>query len=293
MVTKARFTVVLALLVAGVPARSAMGEDDRRTVAVYPALRGPAAADPGKLGFDQQEVTRRLEEALRSMQRFRLYERNKQLQQPVLDEQDFAGSERAAGNAAHFGQLYNVSLIVQPFISEFRFGPSFAAVDGLPGKYSRTDAGRLVVVFKVLDTTTGELRHQVTAESVFSSRGVVLDAKVGSPGSNRWIAMVDEVCRRGADGIVDAVWPIKVVTYKENQLFLNRGQGGGLKVGDVWTLFSVGEPLRDPDTQRFLGSSELPIGRVKVVRVTDQFSVAQPVGKLEQAPKAGDIVRRD
>src|SRR5262245_27934829 len=233
-----------AALLAGIAlARLAAGEETRPTIAVYPAVRGPAAADPARYGLDQQEVTRRLEEALRASRHFRLFERNADIQRAVLDEQDFALSDRALKNAAQFGKMYNVALIVQPFISEFRFAASFAVVDGLPGKYTRTDGGRLVVVFKVLDSTSGEVRHQVTAESGFSSSAGVQNATTGGPGSNRWIAMVDEVCRRGSDRIVDAVWPVKVVTYKDNQLFLNRGHGAGVKVGEVWTVFSVGEPL--------------------------------------------------
>jgi len=288
---KGSHCVAIALLLAIVSAHAGLGEEYLRTVAVYPAIRGPAAADPAKYGLDPQEVTRRLEETLRAMRHFRLYERNRELQQSVLDEQDFARSDRALKNAARFGELYNVSLIVQPFISEFRFGPSFAAVDGLPGTYRRTDSGRLVVVFKVLDTTTGELRHQVTAESGFASRAVVQDERTGGPGSNLWIKMVDEVCRRGADGIVDAVWPIKVVTYEQNQLFLNRGQDGGMKVGEVWTLFSVGQPLEDPDTHTILGYRS--IGSIRVVRVANKFSVAQPLGELKEVPKPGDIVGKD
>jgi hypothetical protein len=66
-----------------------------------------------------------------------------------------------------------------------------------------------------------------------------------------------------------------------------------VKIGEVWTVFSVGEPLEDPDTHRILGYSELSIGRIKVVRVEDEFSVAQPLGELKQMPKVGDIVRRD
>lgn len=282
-----------ALLLTVVSAGPARGADDQRTVAVSSAVLGPAAADPAKYGLDKQEITRRLEETLRAMRRFRLFERNKQVQQSVFDEQDFARSERAAGNAAHFGQMYNVQLIIQPFVSEFRFAPSFAPVDGFPGKSARTDSGTLVVVFKVLDTTTGEIKHQVTAESGFSSHPVIQDAKTGGPGSSLWITMVDDVCRRGADGIVDAVWPVKVVTYEQNQLYLNRGQGGGLKVGQTWTVFAVLKPLEDPDTHRIIGNSEKELGRVKVVRVADEFSVAQPIGELKQEPKPGDIVRRN
>src|SRR5258708_4524565 len=122
MIAAGRIVTTVLLLAIG-SAQRAVSQDDRPTVAVYPAVRGPAAADPVTYGLDLQEVTRRLQQALRDMRHFRMYERDPTLQQPILDEQDFARSERAAKNAARFGQLYNVALIVQPFISEFRFGP--------------------------------------------------------------------------------------------------------------------------------------------------------------------------
>jgi hypothetical protein len=267
-------------------------DDMRPTVAVYPAIHGTAATDPGRNGLDSQELTRRLEEALGSTRLFRLFERDQEAQKAIFEEQDLAKSDRARGNAAEFGKLYNVALIVQPFISEFRFGASFSEVAGLPGMYSRIDSGRLVVVFRVLDTTSGEIKDQHTAEAGFASKAKVLQEKTGGPGPELWIQLVDEVSRKGADAISSS-WPIKVVVYENDQLFLNRGEGAGLKIGDDYTLFATGESLIDPDTQRPLGRTELPIGKVKVVRIGPMYSVAERIGELKKVPKKGDILRKN
>jgi hypothetical protein len=269
----------------------ATAADERRTIAVYPATRGPAAGNPSEHQFDLQEVTRRLEEALRATRRFRLFERDKQMQQAIFEEQDFAKSERARGNAAEFGKMFNVGLVVQPHISEFRFTASFTDMAGLPGKYRRTDSGKLVVVFKVLDTTTGELMYQVTSDAGFSAAAGVFDVKQGGPGPDFWIKMVDEVCNKGADAIVSTVYPPLVVEYTDNQVFIDRGDGSGLKVGDVLMLFAAGPPLTDDKGQN-LGSRETLIGKIRVVRVAPKFSVAEPLGQLKQDPKRNDIVRR-
>jgi hypothetical protein len=267
-------------------------DDMRPTVAVYPAILGSATTDLGRNGLDVQEVTRRLEEALGSTRRFRLFERDQQAQKAIFEEQDLAKSDRARGNAAEFGKLYNVALIVQPFISEFRFGASFSDVAGLPGMYRRIDSGRLVVAFRVLDTTSGQLKYQYTAEAGFASEPKVLEEKMGGPDSELWIQMVEEVSHKGADAISSS-WPIKVAVYENDQLFLNRGEGVGLKIGEEYTLFSTGEPLIDPDTQRSLGTTELVIGKVKIVRIEPMYSVAERIGELKQVPKKGDVLRKD
>lgn len=288
-----RRTCGIVLVVLSVVATETLAADDdlRRTIAVYPTTRGPGAENPAEHGFDPQEVTRRLEEALRATRKFRMFERDKQMQQAIFEEQDFARSERARGNAAQFGQMYNVGLLVQPYVSEFRFTASFADMAGLPGKYRRTDAGKLVVVFKVLDTTTGELMYQVTSDANFTTAAGIFDAKHGGPGPDSWIKMVDEVCNEGADAIVSTVYPPLVLEYVDNQVFIDRGDGSGLKVGDVLMLFAAGEPLIDNSGQN-LGSREMPIGKIRVVRVAPKYSVAEPLGELSKDPKRNDIVRR-
>jgi hypothetical protein len=105
--------------------------------------------------------------------------------------------------------------------------------------------------------------------------------------------MVSEVSRKAADDLADAVWPVKVVRYEQDQLFVNRGEGGELAVGETWTVYALGDDMIDPDTGAALGRSEFPIGKARVVRVAPDFTVAEPLGHLKQAPKVGDILRKD
>jgi hypothetical protein len=281
--------VLLTVLLTG----SALGTDLQPLLAVYPTIHGPEVTDPAQHGLDPQEITRRLEEALRATRRFRLYERNDDVRKAVLEEQDFARSERAAGNAAEFGKLKNVAYIVQPFISSFRLAASFDEIAGLPGKYRRTDSGALGVVFKVLDTTTGEIKYQLTSEASFSRAAGVQDGQSGRPGYEAWKQLVDDVSQKGGDTIADTIWPVKVVRYEQNELFVNRGEGAGIAVGETWTVFAVGDVMVDPDTKAEIGRTEFPLGKVRVTRVTPRFAVAQPIGDLKQSPKEGDILRRN
>ncbi len=76
---------------------------------------------------------------------------------------------------------------------------------------------------------------------------------------------------------------------------------GALKLGGNWTLevnagaveaSSVTEDIIDQKTNENLGSEEVLLGEVVVKRVTEKVSYAEAIDKLEDKPKAGDIIRR-
>jgi len=265
---------------------------DKPAIAVYPAILSPSVTNFPENAIDIQELTRRLEEALRATRRFRLFERDENVLKKWKLEGDIAESALAREYSTEFGKLNNVGLIVQPMIVGFDIGSKFAPVDGLEGMYRRTDSGMLIVTSKVLSTTTGEIKYQITVEDGFSRGPTVVEGK-GSVGvdKNDWIEIASSSGVKSATSIVNAIFPIQVMLFQSNLLFLNRGEGGGLSVGDELQLFSAGEALIDPATKENLGVAEIPIGTVRVIQVNPKSSTAAPVGDLLLEPKAGDIVR--
>jgi hypothetical protein len=264
---------------------------DKPSIAVYPAILSPSVKNFPENAIDIQELTRRLEEALRATRRFSLFERDENVLKEWKLEGDIAEA-LAREYSTEFGKLNNVELIVQPMIVGFDISSKFAPVDGLDGMYRRTDSGMLIVTSKVLSTTTGEIKYQITVEDGFSRGPTVVEGK-GSVGvdKNDWIEIASSSGVKSATSIVNARFPIQVMLFKSNLLFLNRGEGGGLAVGDELQLFSAGEALIDPVTKENLGDAEIPIGTVRVIQVNPKSSTATPVGDLLLEPKAGDIVR--
>jgi hypothetical protein len=261
-------------------------------IAVYPTIVADGARDPAKYSYNIQEITAKLEEGLRSSRRFKMYERNTEiLAKSVLTEQNFAQSDLAAGNAAEFGKLSNVGLVVQPIVSKFSMGAAFKKQAGLPGIYSRTDNGKLEVTFKILDTTTGEIKTVVSEEAKYHFKVKMIKGRKGGPGKPVYRKLVSNVTQLGTNSIVNVIFPILVMKAKGRQIYLNRGKGGGLKVGEIMTLYSAGEELIDPSSGEVLGSEEMSIGKVRIKRVTPKFSIAVPVGDLDDDPKVGDIIR--
>ena len=265
---------------------------DKPAIAVYPAILSPSVTNFPENAIDIQELTRRLEEALRATRRFRLFERDESVLKKWQLEGDIAESALAREYSTEFGKLNNVGLIVQPMIVGFDIGSKFAPVDGLEGMYRRTDSGMLIVTSKVLSTTTGEIKFQITVEDGFSRGPTVVEGK-GSVGvdKNDWIEIASSSGVKSATSIVNAIFPIQVMLFQSNMLFLNRGEGGGIQVGDELQLFSAGEDLIDPATKENLGPAEIPIGMVRVVQVKPKTSTAIPIGDLMIPPKPGDIVR--
>jgi hypothetical protein len=271
---------------------SGNGLGKKPTIAVYPPI-GVGTKVMEELGFDKQDITRRLEESLRASGRFVVFERSRELLATTVEaEQDLAESSAYLADAAERGKLANVRLIIQPIVTDFVLQPVFTEIDGLPGMYERTDHGRIVLTCKVLDTTSGEIKHQVTVPWEFSRElDDVFEGKTGGPGKRDWMAMAEEIGARSTSAILNTVFPIMVIKVSKGRVFLNRGKGTGLKKGDVLEVFSVGEDLMDPQTGEKLGGEDILIGKIKVNKVSAKFSTAKPLGTWEEEAKSGDIAR--
>jgi hypothetical protein len=108
--------------------------------------------------------------------------------------------------------------------------------------------------------------------------------------------MAKAVAAKLADQFVAQVYPMKVIKRtKTNQVDINRGKDGGLKVGDKLDVFFAGEELIDPDTGKSLGSDEEFIGTVKVSRILPKITYAKIISEedAESVPiGAGNILRK-
>ena len=70
----------------------------------------------------------------------------------------------------------------------------------------------------------------------------------------------------------------------------NRSKDTGVKVGDIYEIFALGEAMIDPDTGENLGAEETLIGTIKVTSVLPKFSKGTIVGEDNGISK-GQILR--
>ncbi|HTJ78406.1 MAG TPA: hypothetical protein VL357_05370 [Rariglobus sp.] len=83
-----------------------------------------------------------------------------------------------------------------------------------------------------------------------------------------------EMARKIASRVADAVFPARIIGKRDKVVTINRNDTSGIKVGQIWEVFTLGDELVDPDTGD-KSREEISVGTVKISRVTPQNSQAE------------------
>ena len=89
------------------------------------------------------------------------------------------------------------------------------------------------------------------------------------------VAVARDMAQKIANRIADVIFPAKVLLKRDKEVTINRGEGGGVAVGDTFNVYALGEELIDPDTKESLGREEVKVGRVKITQVNPKTSTAE------------------
>ncbi len=237
-----------------------------------------------------------LEASFRATRKFRVLSRNEEVMSEIREEQKFSQSDLAKGDAAATGEMANAHYLILPKVQNFKFYRSATRLPNFDSKYRRQDSGLLHLTAQMVDTTSGQVVTTFDLTSKFATKPKIVNSKGGVP-SNTWFTkMAKDVAAQLADQFVDAVYPMKVIKRtRRNQIIINRGKDGGLKIGQVYDVFFAGEELIDPDTGQSLGSGEEFVGKIQIVRINPKVSYAKIVSEVdpENAPiGVGDIIRK-
>lgn len=136
-------------------------------------------------------------------------------------------------------------------------------------------------VTKLYDTTTGALLESYNdLIEIENIEGQQLREQGSGTLLNRSIRDAAGVyAQRAANRIADVIFPAKVIAARNGIVTINRGDGTGVRPGDIWTVYAVDpEPLVDPDTGEVLGAAEFPLGDVRITRVEPKFAQAMIIG---------------
>lgn len=217
-----------------------------------------------------------MEASFRATRKFRVLSRNKDMLKAVLDEQEFAASDLAKGDAATEGNLNNANYLILPTVQDFKLYRKHTPMPNFDSKYRRKDWGLLVVSAQMIDTTTGQIVTTFSLKDTFATRDKIVNSNTGYPSSVHYSNMSKEIAKQLANQFVAQVYPMKVVKRtKTGEVILNRGKDGGLKIGDNLNVYFAGEALIDPDTGESLGTSEEFVGTVKVSRILPKLTYAR------------------
>ena len=210
--------------------------------------------------------------------------------------------------AVKAGKLLGVEYIITGALTELGVADRGARVPGMFGMPSvrvgsqKMDAS---IDARMINTTTGEIVWADTAkESTSDAQVYVAGAGGGVEDKNK----LDRVLRpvvielavsmgkvgaptSGLGGASDASGVAgKIAKIEGGSVFLNVGAEAGIKEGDTFDVYRVGNVIKDPDTGEVLGSDETKVGRVKITKVMGaRLSTASIVSG--SGFKAGDMIK--
>lgn len=235
-----------------------------------------------------------MEASLRATRKFDVLTRQTDTLEDIREEQRFGKTPLARGNAAQEGALENAHYLVVPTIQEFLFVTSTQPVPNIASKYTATDKGVVQISAQVVDTTSGQIKTTFKLRSGYAGQPRVVNAAGGVPGTGDFTERIAQpVAAQMVEQLIDAVFPMLVLQVVGNQVFINRGEDGGLRPDDVLVVYKPGEQLIDPYTKEVLGSTEVAVAKVKVSRVNPKFTIAEVLPASVTAPIAREfIVRR-
>ncbi|RME71993.1 MAG: hypothetical protein D6781_03005 [Verrucomicrobia bacterium] len=244
-----------------------------------------------------------LESALYETGRFVIVERGDL--GSVMAEQDLQASGRAAEGAkvAQTGELLSARYLATGDITEASESTSGEGA-GINIRGFRiggsTAKASIVVVVKLVDTTTGEVvaskrvrgeagRTSVRISGYKDGLGGSLGAFAKTPLGEAAQDCINQAVKFIAESMEDYAVEGAVVLVKGDQIVINLGSDRGVTEGAVFLVRDEGEVLRDPDTgevlDRFEGETTATL---EVTRVREKVSYCKLVdGEL---PERGDRV---
>src|SRR5437762_8287 len=220
----------------------------------------------------------------------------------VLKEQGLAQSGAVdPASAAKVGKILGVKYIVLGGIDKFNIDKTGGGFGGIGGAMVQAKA---TINLRMIDSTTAERVFSVSAEDeVKKGGGFVRGASLSH--DSEW-GIASEAVQKTAKALVaklttgeymarlsnannpTGVMEGKVIKIEGNRAWINMGGESGIKVGDTFTLWNIGEALVDPDTGAKLGADEKKTGDGAVVEVQPKFAIVQFTGKAA----AKDTVRK-
>ncbi len=206
-------------------------------------------------------------------------------------------------SAAKIGRVLGIKYIVTGGIDKFAINNTRGAIGrlGVGGNMVQAEA---TISLRFIDTTTAERVVSVSADGEVKKgggfvRGTSLsrDAEWGIASEAVEKASQAVVAKLVSGGYLAKIGPGTgaasglegmVAKVDGTQAYINIGSSSGVKVGDKFTVFSVGDAIVDPATGMSLGATEKQTGAATVTEVNERFSIIT----LSGTAKVKDVVRK-
>jgi len=220
----------------------------------------------------------------------------------VMKEQNLGASGAVdPASAAKVGKILGVKYIILGGIDKFNIDNTRGGFRGIGGNVRQANA---TISMRWIDSTTAERVLAISADADSKSGGGFIPGASGGRDAewglaNKTIqsaakAVVaklltgDYLARIGTASNPTGTVEGMIIKVEANKAWINLGGEGGIKVGDKFSVFNVGEALIDPATGAKLGADEKHTGDGAVTEVQPKYAIITFTGKAA----AKDTVRR-
>lgn len=235
------------------------------------------ASKSNSLGRVVESLDSQLIDRLNATRKFEILARSDL--KDVLREQSLAASgnlDALDKNTAKQFKLAGAKYILVATLDDFQDFTERATFQGT-GTSATKRAIRLSVIGKIYDATSGRLlesaNFQLSQKDISENRG--FSTKDGELSDELLVAIAREMADRLANRVADVIFPAKVLVRRDKQITINRGDGTGIAVDQIWNVYAVGEELIDPDTKESLGKEEVLVGKARIVSVQPKTATAE------------------
>ncbi|MDD5139914.1 MAG: CsgG/HfaB family protein [Verrucomicrobiales bacterium] len=198
----------------------------------------------------------------------------------VIKEQDLGASGNVdAKTAAKAGKLTGAKYLLVTTVDDFQDYVETATFEGT-GRSSTKRVFRFSAIGKVYESSTGKLLESAnfqTGNDAFKniSENRSYSVKDGNLTDEMMVALSRDLAQKIANRVADVIFPAKIIARRDKEVTINRGEGGGVAIGEMFNVFALGEELIDPDTKESLGREEVKVGKVKITQVNPKTSTAE------------------
>lgn len=274
---------------AAAPAPAAPAAATRKTLALArvkatPAILSDAAGKNRRNSIDRmsQALDGQLVSAVQQTRKFTVLARS--------DSDSMIEESAASGQAFDFGKSDLTLVVTIDDFQDFTQTATFANI----GKTATKRVIRFSAVAKLYETKTNKLVETANFQEQTLDTEEEL-ANAPSSGGELSDALLVSLTRRMSEKIAqrvaDTAFPARILAKTGKIVTINRGDGTGIAAGQLWEVFALGEELIDPDTGVSLGREEVPVGKIRIQRVTPRTAQGEISGE-DLGIDRGAVVRR-
>jgi curli biogenesis system outer membrane secretion channel CsgG len=291
--------ICFSLFIAALLPALASAQDGKATIAISSIKPTPslgASVPPDKkleMGRIIESMNSQLIDRINATRKFDVVGRSDLGE--IFQEQDLGTSSNVASNtAAQNGKLLGAKYLLVTTVDDFQDYIETATFAGT-GRSATKRVFRVSAIGKLYDSTTGKLIESAnlqTGNDAFKdiSENRNYSVNDGNLTDEMMVAVARDMAEKIANHFADVIFPAKVLVKRDKQVTINRGDGGGVTVGDTFNVFALGAELIDPDTKESLGREEVKVGTVKISQVNPKSSTADIID--DNGIDAGAVLRK-